>query len=880
MDGRPPPSFPRGTGYLIAVFAVAGAVALRAALNPVLGTSAPLMLLLTAPLLAAFFGGLGPGLFATAAAGLIGTYWFIPPHYVLLPPSQAEWLRFGLFVMIGTMISWLVHARSAALARLASSEQRYALAARAAHNAIWEWQPTIDRLQWSDGLRDVFGHDLDLVPPQIDWWRESIHPDDRERVVSSINAVVDWRPGDAGDGQTWLEEYRFRRGDGQYALVVDRGYAVRDADGRVTRMIGAVTDVTRERQADARLRESEAHLAALYRQSGAAIAEAETDGRLVACNDQYLQLVGRSRDDLLCLRVSDITHPDDMPLNMSLFERLVTMGESFSMEKRYVRPGGGVVWVTNSVSLVHAPGRPPRVLAVSIEITRRKQAEEQLRASETRFRVVFERAPIGMARASFDREAFVEVNDALCRMLGHSREELTTQPWLALTHPDDLDLDLVPFRRMAAGELDAYTVEKRFIHRDGHHVWARLSLSLVRDAAGQPEYEIAVIEDVTDRKRQQQALVEADRTKDAFIATLAHELRNPLAPLRNALAVLDRSTDAQVLKRSRSMMERQLAHLVRLVDDLLDVSRITTGKLNLDLARVEVRSIIDAAIETARPQVEAGGHRFVLEPADREIWLAGDAVRLAQVLTNLLNNAAKYSEPGGTITIATRLTDTDRVRIAVQDTGIGLTPDAMAHVFDMFSQVDQGGDRSQGGLGIGLSLARRLVEMHGGTLTAASDGPGRGSTFCVELPAAMRTTAASPVARRAAAAGKTHWRFVVADDNRDSADSLALMLRLGGHEVVTAYDGRQAIDTLRERRPDVAIVDIGMPECDGYEVARAVRREPWGRSLLLVALTGWGQPSDRQRAREAGFDHHFTKPIDPDRLDAVLAGVPEPQDSP
>jgi PAS domain S-box-containing protein len=876
MEGRLARLRARVSAYLVAVTAVAAAVGLRAALAPLLGDNAPLMLLLLAPTIAAFHGGFGPGLFATLVAAPLGTYWFVAPYDSLVPPTPAEWVRVSVFVGMGALISWVVHARRRALGRLSASEQRYALAARAAHNAIWDWDLQSDTLTWSEGVHEVFGHAPESVPAAISWWYEHIHPDDRSRVVEGIHAVIDWRPGRPGDGRTWREEYRFRRADGSYANVLDRGYVARGPDERAVRMIGAMTDLTREIEATARLRESEAHLAAVYRQTGAALAETDLSGRFVAVNDRYCELVGRSREELLTRGMGDVTHPDDLPTNLPLFERAATTGEPFSIVKRYVRPDGSMVWVTNSVSRVQAPGKPARILAVSIDITERKRTEEQLRASEARFRTVFERALVGVARVSFEHATFIEVNDALCAMLGYSREELRVTPWPRITHPDDLDLDLAPFRRMAAGELESYTVEKRFVHRDGRHVWARLSLSLVRDADGRPDYEIAVVEDVNERKRQQQELIDADRRKDEFIATLAHELRNPLAPLRNALSVLDRSVDPAVVQRARTMMERQLAHLVRLVDDLLDVSRITTGKLQLTLGRVEVRQVVESAIETARPQIEARRHTLVVDHADAPVWISGDAVRLAQVLTNLLNNAAKYSEPGGTITVRVMQPHAELVCVVVADTGIGIAPDAQRRVFDLFAQVEHGGDRSQGGLGIGLSLARRLVEMHGGTLTMHSEGAGRGSTFHVALPVAMRSAESRAADAAPASPERPRRRVIVADDNRDAADSLAMMLRLAGHEVATAYDGREALDALAAQRPQVAILDIGMPEYDGYEVARAARREPWGASVLLVALTGWGQPSDRRRAAEAGFDHHFTKPVDPQRLEAVLAAAGRP----
>jgi CheY-like chemotaxis protein/two-component sensor histidine kinase len=321
------------------------------------------------------------------------------------------------------------------------------------------------------------------------------------------------------------------------------------------------------------------------------------------------------------------------------------------------------------------------------------------------------------------------------------------------------------------------------------------------------------------------------------------------------------------------MIERQLAQMVRLVDDLLDVSRIATGKLKLHRDVLRLDEVVERAVETSRPRIDAQGHRLFVHLPHEPVRVRGDAVRLAQVLTNLLNNAAKYTDPGGTIVVQVRAPADGRVAIEVRDTGIGLAPEALAGVFDLFAQVETAEHKAQGGLGIGLTIARRIVELHGGTIRVASEGLGRGATFTVELPVA------DPVAAPAVADGPgerrhSQCRVVVADDNRDTADSLAIMLRLSGHEVHVAYDGEAAVELVRRHRPDVALVDIGMPRLDGYGVARHLRAEPWGGALVLAALTGWGQHSDRDAAAAAGFDHHFTKPVDPAAVEALLNGLP------
>ena len=368
------------------------------------------------------------------------------------------------------------------------------------------------------------------------------------------------------------------------------------------------------------------------------------------------------------------------------------------------------------------------------------------------------------------------------------------------------------------------------------------------------------------------ALRIADRRKDEFLATLAHELRNPLAPLLSSAALLQRvaSAEPQVVW-ARDVIERQVRHMSRLLDDLLDVSRITNSKLQLRRQRVTFASVIESAIETSRPLMERARHRFRAELPVGEVFLDGDPVRLAQVFANLLNNAARYTNEGGEIVLAAEYAE-GRLSVSVRDNGIGIAPQDLPHVFDIFSQSAPALQRGQGGLGIGLFLVKSLVEMHGGCVTAESTGPGRGSVFRVSLPASVQRQAAPgeerPHAARHDASG---LRIVVADDNADAAESLAMLLRTAGHDVRVASDGEAAVATAQDFKPAVALLDIGMPKLNGYEAARRIRAQAWGKHMLLVAITGWGQQDDRRRAFDAGFDSHLTKPAQMEDVEVLLA---------
>ena len=470
------------------------------------------------------------------------------------------------------------------------------------------------------------------------------------------------------------------------------------------------------------------------------------------------------------------------------------------------------------------------------------------------------------------------VNPAYCRMTGWSLEETIGATPRVLQGPktsrallERLKRDLATTRQFV-GETTNY-------RKDGTEYEVEWRITPLCDDAGTVLKWVAVQRDVTERKRADQerealvlALREQDKRKDEFLATLAHELRNPLAPLRTGLEVLNHDPGGSAGRAAREMMARQLGHMVRLVDDLLDVSRVSRGAVSLQKSRTDIRAVAETAVEAARPLIEAGGHKLEVELPGAPLELDADPTRLAQVVGNLLANAAKYTPPGGSIRLSAARAGGDIV-LAVADTGVGIPPDMLTKVFDIFTQVGQSIERSQGGLGIGLALVKRLVEMHGGTASAASAGAGRGSVFTVRLPLVSGATAehagAHPGVRYPARPARR--RVLVVDDNVDAAESLALLLGLDGHETAVAHDGPAALELACRFAPEVVFLDLGLPAMNGYEVAKRFRAEPGRAGVLLVALTGWGAEEDRRRSKEAGFDHHLTKPAESERIRELLA---------
>ncbi|HEY2934027.1 MAG TPA: response regulator [Acidobacteriota bacterium] len=515
-----------------------------------------------------------------------------------------------------------------------------------------------------------------------------------------------------------------------------------------------------------------------------------------------------------------------------------------------------------------------KILPVTVEaVIWQKTAEDQLRATKERYRLVADTSSDVIITIN-EQSRILFANAAVERIFGFRVTEVIDQP-VTMLIPERLRADylnaLAAFLSTGGDQKSWEAVEFPGLHKDGHEIPLEISVGeLVEDGK---HLFTGIIRDITERKRVEKELKEAHRRKDEFLAMLAHELRNPLAPLRNAAEVMRLLPNVDPkLQWAEEVVVRQVQHLTRLVDDLLDVSRITSGKIGLQKEELELESVMLRAVETSRPLIDARGHELIVSlPAER-LRLYADPTRLSQLLANLLNNAAKYTESGGRIWFSAERAGGEAV-IRVKDTGIGIPGEMLPRVFDLFAQADRSLERSQGGLGIGLTLVRSLVEMHGGTVQASSEGPGKGSEFTIRLPAMKPVReveeASNQPALFASMSGITR-RLLVVDDNVDSAESLGMLLSLIGHDVRIAHNGLAALELFRTFQPEIAFLDIGLPGMDGYELARRIRQDAATGSIQLVALTGYGQEEDRRRALEAGFNHHLVKPVDPAALQKFL----------
>ncbi len=785
--------------------------------------------------------------------------------------------------------TWSEVGRARAEAAVRDRESLLSLAFDAADLMLFTWDIPKDRVERRMSRIPVLpssngvGHGPTTFAEVI----EVVHPDDRVRFEAAVRAAL------AGSGP-YAQAYRVVQPDGSVLWIEEQGRVSFDGIGRPVRLVGVATDVTARRAAERAVQESEARLRLALddaREAEEAVRKSEElltraqraarvgiwDWNVVTgeanWTEESWRLFGHppfSRPVTHELWLESV-HPDDRERMVAKVQEALRSGK-YAAEYRVRHADGTVRWVESRGETEFAPdGRPLRMLGTSRDVTERRVAEEKLRRREWELQTLADNSPDILTR--FDPNLrHVFVNAAVLKVTGRQREEYLGKTNRELGMPADLCQLWEDALRSVFGTGLQRSIEFAFPTAAGiRHYSARLVPEFGPE--GTVEYVISVTHDVTDHKRYEETLRDQDRRKDEFLATLAHELRNPLAPIRNGLQILRLAPDGEDALEIREMMERQLAHMVRLIDDLLDVSRISRGKFELKRELVQVQDVLDHAIETSQPLIEAGRHELIIQPPNEPVWLDGDLTRLAQVVSNLLNNSAKYTPNGGRITLSAGF-EGDNAIIRVTDNGSGISAEMLTQVFEMFTQVDRTLDRAQGGLGIGLSLVRRLVEMHGGTIAADSPGLGLGSVFTVRLPVALppmtRSISATPPERPERSSTSSTLRVLMVDDSDDGATSLALLLQVWGHTTRIAHDGPQAIEAAREFRPDLVFLDIGLPVMDGYEVCRRLRDNPDLARTIFVALTGWGGEEDKKRAQDAGFAFHLVKPVNPDQIEDVL----------
>jgi PAS domain S-box-containing protein len=605
----------------------------------------------------------------------------------------------------------------------------------------------------------------------------------------------------------------------------------------------------------------------------------DPEGKIVTWSLGAARLLGYPADEAIGQHIGAFFTPEDRERGEPEREmRQATQTGRGEDDRWHVRKDGTRFWCSGVLTPLHDDGQVVGFAKIMRDLTERKLHEDARRESEERLRSLVTTVLDGII--TIDQHGVIQsLNPAAEKVFGYRASEVVGQNVRLLMpdpYRDEHDAFIANYLRTGQANIIGVGREVEGRRKDGSTFPMDLAVSEFRHQGRR--FFTGVVRDITDRRRAEAMLREraeqleaANRHKDTFLAMLGHEMRNPLAPIVTSLHVLRAdSADDAIRQHALNMVERQVRHMTRLVDDLLEVSRIAQAKVDLKKEDVELSNVLGRAVETTRQLMESRRHHLSVSPPDEPVWLEADPTRLEQVVTNLLNNAAKYTEPGGRVWLSAGR-EGDTAIIQVRDTGIGIAPTVLPRIFDLFTQAEQSLARSQGGLGLGLTLVRRLVELHGGTVEAFSQGPGRGSEFVVRLPVVSSQpvpTPASPGHRRTPA---SPLRVLIVDDNNDAADSMRMLLQISGHEVIVAHAGPTGFQQATAWRPDVVLLDIGLPGMDGYEVARRLRELPEMQNMVIVAMTGYGQETDRQKSQAAGINYHLVKPVDPQKLQDLLA---------
>jgi PAS domain S-box-containing protein len=643
-----------------------------------------------------------------------------------------------------------------------------------------------------------------------------------------------------------------------------------DEDGKCQRVLGHGVDVTvhvkRRKQAEEALRESEDRFRHALEIDTIGVIFFNEFGRITEANDAFRKTSGFSREDrgTGLIRCDLQTPPAWMEMSLRSIGDFKSTGETTPYEKEFTRTDGSRWWALFTAKQLDEK----ESVGYVIDITTRKLAEQSLRESEARFRALSEASPALTWQVDAQGNA-VYVNQRFMDMFAVAKERLMNSGWRSVIHPEDAQNYLAAFER-------ALRSQARFQHRvrvktrQGEWRWLKSYALPWFTAAGKYAGHVGISIDITEAVNAETALLEADRRKDEFLATLAHELRNPLAPISNALALIARPEGEAAVPHLLPVISRQVNYMVRLVDDLLEISRITSGKVELRRDAIDLNAVLRNTIEASMAFIDEKGHKLDLLIPETPLMVYGDPVRLEQVFTNLLNNAARYTPKGGQIWVSARRED-DVAVVSVRDNGIGILPAMLPRLFDLFAQERRNGIGTQEGLGIGLNLVQRLVDMHDGSVEAKSAGKDQGTEIIVRLPLsrAPEKSATSETATKPAPG----IRVLVVDDNHDAGEVLAMLLESMGFNAQAVDSGPAALAALPNYQPNVILMDIGMPGMNGYEVARHIREQPQYDQIKLVALTGWGQEKDRLQSRESGFDHHLTKPVDFKVLKGLITSI-------
>jgi PAS domain S-box-containing protein len=866
--------------YALSIVALVAAVLLREVLDPLMGDTLPLVTLFGAVAAAAWLGGYRPAIIVTTLGYLACAYLFIPPRGVLV-------------FDVSTVIGLVAYAFTCAL--IIGFGEAMRRAQRRANDGRELLQVTLRSIGDAVITTDNDGRVtyLNAVAESLTGWTRQ---DALGQPLDSVFRIVNEQTRQPVESPATKA---LREGvvvglanhtvliqkDGRERAIDDSVAPIRDELGRVSGGVLIFRDVTAQRQLEqdkARQLQADRFLASIVESSDDAIVSKSLEGVIQSWNAAAERLFGYTADQAVGRHISLVIPPERIAEEDRILASLRAGQRIEHFETERQRSDGQRISVSLTISPIKdADGTVVGASKIVRDITDRKRAE----AEQHKFVTLIENSTDFIGICDLDGMPLF-VNRAGLRMVGlDDIEHARRIPVVSFFFPEDQPRIMNEFFPSVLEEGHG-EIEVRFRHfKTGEARWMTYKVLTLPDAAGRPVAFATVSQDVTERKRLEDSLrrvaadlSEADRRKNEFLAMLAHELRNPLAPISHAIRALRLAgTDRKGVRAATEMLDRQVGQMVRLVDDLLDVSRITRGKIELRKDRVELAPIISQAVEATRALYRTINHELIITLPPQPIYLDADPARLAQAVGNLLNNACKFTDSGGHVWLTVEQ-EGAQAAIRVRDNGIGIAADELPRLFEMFMQVETSQERSRDGLGIGLTLVKNLVEMQGGTVEAHSEGLGRGSEFVIRLPTVAEIPTPLPRETTAERLPTVRRRILVVDDNEDAAEWLATVLGLNGHETHVTHDGLEAVTTAERIRPDAVLLDIGLPRLDGYEVCRRIRAQSWGKDLLLVALTGWGQEEDRQKSRDAGFDTHLVKPVDDEALLKLLASVPSSTD--